>query len=323
MQVHGGDPAAAMVRFGGTAADWLDLSTGINPVPFALPEIPQRAWTVLPMPGEIAALEACAADAYGTRAAVLAVAGAQAAIQLIPHIAPVGDARILGPTYAEHSAALCNAGWRVMEVGDLRALAGADLAVVVNPNNPDGRRHAPDSLVAMAERVGLLVVDESFVDAEPALSLAPCLTPEVRNIVVQRSFGKFFGLAGLRLGFVVTGDTLAHRLRAAVGPWQVSGPGIVVGQAGLRSRPWQAETRKRLLQDAARLDAAASRTGWTLVGGTLLFRTYETGDAAVAQNRLAEAQIWSRIFPYAAGWLRLGLPGNAADWVRLERALSG
>ncbi|MEO1689066.1 MAG: aminotransferase class I/II-fold pyridoxal phosphate-dependent enzyme, partial [Pseudomonadota bacterium] len=255
------------------------------------------------------------------RASVVPLAGAQAAIQLIPRLAPPGRAHVLGPTYNEHAAALRAAGWQVEERTSLDALAGADLAVVVNPNNPDGARHAPRALADLSARVGLLVVDESFADAAPELSCAPTLDPLDRRLVVLRSFGKFYGLAGLRLGFAVAGEALAARLQDMAGPWAVGGPAIAVGAAALGDRAWQAATLRRLQADAERLDALAAQAGWTLVGGTPLFRTYETGDAAAAQDRLAAARIWTRAFPYSGGWLRLGLPGAEAHWTRLQAAL--
>ena len=322
MRVHGGDVAAAAAGHGGRAEDWLDLSTGINPVPYPLPPIPPRAWAALPASGDIAALEAAARAAYGTQAEAVALAGAQAAIQLVPRLCPGADARVLGPTYEEHAGALADAGHAVRQVAETEDLAGADLAILVNPNNPDGRRHAPAALLALAERVGLLVVDESFADAEPALSLAPHLAFHMERVLVLRSFGKFYGLAGLRLGFALAAPARADSLRRLAGPWPVSGPAVAVGRAALADARWQDATRARLVRDAARLDALATAAGWRRVGGTPLFATWETGDGAAAQDRLARARIWSRAFPYAPSWLRLGLPGDEPGWARLEAALA-
>ncbi|WP_104020250.1 threonine-phosphate decarboxylase CobD [Roseovarius nitratireducens] len=318
---HGGDLDAAQRRFGGDAADWLDLSTGINPVPYPLPALPPRAFAVLPTRADMARLRAAAAEAYGTRAHITPLAGAQAAIQAVPQLVAPGRARVLVPTYNEHAAALRAGGWTVDEALSLDALAGADCAVVVNPNNPDGTRHDPDRLMALADRVRLLVVDESFADPEPRLSLAPRLHDGPENILVLRSFGKFYGLAGLRLGFALSSPEIARHLAGMAGPWPVSGPAITVGAQALRDTAWQAETAARLTGDAARLDALSLRAGWSLVGGTPLFRTYATPDAVAAQEHLARHRIWSRIFPYSRHWLRLGLAGTAAEWQRLDTAL--
>lgn len=316
---HGGNIDAAMARYGGAAADWIDLSTGINRLPFPLPPIPPAAWTALPTRAAQDRLVAAARAACRTGAAMLPVAGAQAAIQMIARLGPPGHARVLSPTYNEHAAALRAAGWRVEEVAHPEALAGADHAVVVNPNNPDGRTLSPERLRAMAGQVGRLVVDESFADAAPGLSLAP--GPAMPGVLVLRSFGKFYGLAGVRLGFVLGPEAEIAALSDMAGPWPVSGPAIEIGAGALADRAWATQTATRLEADAARLDALAARAGWRLVGGTSLFRLYDTPDAAGSQERLARARIWSRVFPCSPTWLRLGLPGAGSEWTRLAAAL--
>ncbi len=318
---HGGNLERAIAAHGGAPEDWIDLSTGINPVPYPVPPIPAEAWTRLPPRPAMRRLTGAAAAAYGTGATVIPFAGAQAAIQAVPFLVPPSEARILAPTYNEHAGALADSGWRVAEVPDLAALEGSALAVLVNPNNPDGRRHAPEALLALAGRVGTLVVDESFADPEPALSLAPALAGGPGNIVVLRSFGKFYGLAGLRLGFALATGNRARRLAELAGPWPVSGPAIEIAALALADTAWEKATAARLASDASRLDGLAERAGWTLTGGTPLFRTYATPDAASARERLARHRIWSRIFPYAPRWIRLGLPGTEEGWARLATAL--
>jgi cobalamin biosynthetic protein CobC len=208
----------------------------------------------------------------------------------------------------------------VTEVANLDALAGADLAVVVNPNNPDGRRHDKAALLSLLPRVGHLVVDESFADATPELSLAA--EAGKPGLVILRSFGKFYGLAGLRLGFVLGAEDDVAALSAMSGPWPVSGAAIAVGRRALLDRAWAKATIARLRDDCLRLDTAAKARGWQLVGGTPLFRLYDVGDAVAAQERLAHSRIWSRVFDRHAGWLRLGLPGDDSEWSRLTEALS-
>jgi cobalamin biosynthetic protein CobC len=274
----------------------------------------------LPSRSGIQSLHRAAQQAYGTDAPILATNGAQAAIQWLPHLASRGRARILYPTYNEYAAVLSAAGWKVTETSDLDALAGAELAVLANPNNPDGRRYEPSQLLALLPRVGRLVVDESFADAVPGLSLAPKAGQP--GLLILRSFGKFFGLAGLRLGFIVGGEADIAALAAMAGPWPVSGAAIEIGSRALRDREWAEATSARLARDSLRLDAQMTPLRWTLVGGTPLFRLYETGDAKLAQERLARAQIWSRIFPHQTGWLRLGLPGSETEWARLSAALA-
>ena len=325
MRDHGGDLDRAKARFG--EGDWLDLSTGINAVPYPLPELPPHAWTALPTRAEIAALEAVARTSYraGDDTDCVALAGAQAAIQLVPRLGTGREARVVGPTYNEHAGALTAQGWSVTQVADVDGLKGAQLGVVVNPNNPDGRFWAPEELMDLAQDVGLLVVDESFADPAPEYSILPFLdsAPEGALILVLRSFGKFYGLAGMRLGFALGPTALVGEMRRLAGPWAVNGPAIATGCTALADGDWQAETIARLSRDAVRMDALAEAAGWSPVGGTVLFRTYETGDALAVQERLARALIWTRVFPYSTGWLRLGLPGTEADWTHLEAALKG
>ncbi|QFT91753.1 Histidinol-phosphate aminotransferase [Roseovarius sp. THAF9] len=315
---HGGNLDAAIARLGGDPADWLDLSTGINPEPYPVPPISGDAWAVLPRKSDLARLRDAAASAYATSLRVIPMNGAQGAIQLVPRLAQPGRAAIMAPTYNEHGAALRTCGWQVEEVASADGLWGADLAVVVNPNNPDGRRAAPEALIDLAAGVGLLIVDESFVDPEPHLSIGSRDCPA--NCVVLRSFGKFYGLAGLRLGFALASGAVADHLADLAGPWPVSGPAIEIACAALADNEWQARAVERLTQDAARLDSLASDAGWTLVGGTPLFRTYDVAEAHRAQESLAINRVWSRIFPYSDRWLRLGLPPQTR-WQQLEEAI--
>ncbi|MGC1430254.1 MAG: threonine-phosphate decarboxylase CobD [Albidovulum sp.] len=320
MRDHGGNLDWAMHHYGGAAEAWIDLSTGINRVPYPVPPLSADAWAALPTRAALDGLRAAAAKAYGTSAAILPVAGAQAAIQMIPRLGAPGLARVLSPTYNEHAAALRAAGWQVEEVAGLAELAGADLAVVVNPNNPDGQRHQPDALLGLLGKVGRLVVDESFADPQPEYSLASAAGR--KGLFVLRSFGKFYGLAGVRLGFVLGAEAEVAALADMAGPWPVSGAAIEIGRAALADQAWAQETVRRLTAEVVQMDALATGAGWQVYGGTELFRLYETGHATAAQERLAKAHIWSRIFPWSGGWLRLGLPGSGPEWARLAAALS-
>ena len=317
---HGGNLDLAQERFGGRLEEWIDLSTGINRQAYPAPTLEPRHWKALPSPSDIAALHTAARQAYGCSASVLAVAGAQAAIQLLPHLASAGRARILAPTYNEFAPVLTAAGWQVDEVGEIEALAAADIAVVVNPNNPDGRQHEPSGLLALRSRVKRLVIDESFADAVPQASLAA--EAGRAGLLVLRSFGKFYGLAGLRLGFVLGSADDISALDAMAGPWPVSGVAIEIGRKALLDRDWADTTRARLEMDARRLDALAVSVGWRLIGGTPLFRLYDVGNALAMREQLARARIWSRIFTDKPNWLRLGLPGPETEWMRLSEALS-
>ncbi|MFC0342080.1 threonine-phosphate decarboxylase CobD [Paracoccus niistensis] len=314
MRDHGGNLDEARVAWG--QGDWIDLSTGINRQPYPLPELPPEAWTNLPTASARAALMEAAAAAFGTAAPGLAVAGAQTAIQMIPLLESPRLARVLAPTYNEHAACLRQAGWRVEEVGELDALSGADLAIVVNPNNPDGRHYRREALRSLS--VGTLLVDESFADPAPDESL---VVEASDRLLVLRSFGKFWGLAGLRLGFVYGGEEVIRRMSALAGPWPVSGPALEIGRIALGDLDWRRETIRRLSGEATRLDDLAASAGWALAGGTHLFRLYKTSGANKAQAALARHHIWTRRFPYSDTWLRLGLPGNESEWQRLGAAL--
>ena len=305
---HGGNLDAAIARFGGTRAGWIDLSTGINPVPYPLPRLPAEAWTALPDRAAFDRLEGVARRFWSVPdgAAVLAVPGASAAIAQIPHLVSRGTVSIPTPTYNEHAAAFLAAGWTLSD-------AAPTAQVVVHPNNPDGRLWALPDLSAP-----LRVIDESFCEVTPDSTLIA--EADKLNTIVLKSIGKFWGLAGLRLGFAIGDPALIGRLKQALGPWQVSGPALRIGAEALTDFAWADETRTRLQEDAARLDALMIGREARLVGGTDLFRLYDVADAEAAQNHLARHHIWSRIFPYAPTWLRLGLPGPDG-WDRLASAL--
>lgn len=325
---HGGDPAALEARFGKPSAGWLDLSTGINPVPYAVPDIPSSALAHLPRQADMDALEAAARKAYGVPAdaAIVASPGTQALIQMVPTLFAPRDVTILGPTYGEHAPAWAAAGHQVQDAASLCAQAAlpAPFAVVVHPNNPDGRTQTVEGFLAFADELnelgGALVVDEAFADVTPELSVTP--HAGVGGLIVLRSFGKFFGLAGVRLGFAVCAPDIAAQLSAKLGPWAVSGPAIWAGVHALGDAAWQDAARVRLKADARRLDALLEHAGLRIVGGTDLFRLAESDAASEIYEKLGRAGILTRPFDYNAQWLRFGLPGCDADWARLEAALA-
>lgn len=321
--LHGGDLDAARAAFPGAPEPWIDLSTGINPWPYPLPPIPPDAWTRLPARNAEAELRAAAAACYGVPSAetVAAASGSQALIQLLPRLRAPGRVAVRVPTYAEHAAGWAAAGHEVAEVSGLDG-ADADVLVLVNPNNPDGRTLSVAALLALAERQaargGWLVVDEAFADGEPSGSVAPFAgTP---GLIVLRSFGKFFGLAGLRLGIALAEPGLAAVLRAAVGPWAVSGPGLSVATAALTDEGWIAATRLRLRAEAAALDRLLVATGLSVVGGTSLFRLVAHDRAPDLYRALGEAGILVRRFERRTDWLRLGLPADEDARLRLRAA---
>ena len=321
MLEHGGRLRAAAERYRIPLAEWVDLSTGINPRAYPVPALPPEVWQRLPEAND--GLEAAAAAYYGS-AGLLPVAGSQAAIQALPACFPPGRAVTLAPTYAEHPHA-----WREHALCALPAAAiadavdSADTLLLVQPNNPDAQRFPREQLLAwrarLAARGGRLIVDEAFLDAEPGDSLVP-LAGEP-GLVVLRSVGKFFGLAGARVGFVFAEADLLARLADRLGPWAVSGPARAVTAAALADRSWQEAARRRLNADSSRLAALLDRHGLAGGGGTALFQWRPTPDAVAIHARLAEQAILTRLFETPAG-LRFGLPGPETEWERLAAALS-
>lgn len=316
---HGGGLIAARAMFPMAPEPWIDLSTGINPLPYPVPALPPEAYHRLPEPEEVRRLEAAAARAYGVAdpRTVVAAPGTQILISLLPHLLRPGHVAVVGPTYAEHAAAWAAAGNTVSVVPGVASVGSEAAAVLCNPNNPDGRRTRTADLLALAARVGVLVVDEAFADLEtPGLSLAPVLPA---NAVVLRSFGKTYGLAGLRLGFAVASLPMARTIRTALGPWAVSGAAVAFGTAALSNAAWLHAARTRLGADAARLDGLLTQAGFRILGGTLLFRLAQHGDAAAIFDHLGQSGILVRRFDAEPAWLRFGIPGDG--WDRLVAAL--
>jgi cobalamin biosynthetic protein CobC len=325
---HGGDLTEAMARYGGEPAAWLDLSTGINPWPWPIAAgLPEVVWQRLPARADEAALIAAARDAYRVpdRIDIVAAAGTQALIQWLPYLASPGPVAIVGPTYNEHAPAWRNAGHEVIAITDLRELPEhAVHAVIVNPNNPDGRiaDHATlaDIAATLQRRGGWLIIDEAFADVDPAIN-AVVLCANL-PVVILRSFGKFYGLAGLRLGFAIGAPDIVQRTATALGPWACSGPALHIGAAALRDQAWADRTRDALIQQTRRLDDVLTKAGFEVIGGTSLFRLARHPDALKLHTALARKHIWCRSFDFADDLLRFGLPPNDAALVRLAAALA-
>jgi cobalamin biosynthesis protein CobC len=324
MLEHGGNLRAAQQRYGG--ADWIDLSTGINPHGYPAPAPTADAWHRLPERDPDLLRAAC--DYYGARQ-LLPVAGTQAAIQALPRLRAelAGRARVTvsAPSYAEHAHHWGRHGHVLREVAyDALddAVDGSDVVVVVNPNNPTGATVAPATLLDWAERLaargGWLVVDEAFGDTAPALSVADCAGRP--GLVVLRSVGKFFGLAGLRLGFVGADTALLTALDDLLGPWAVSGPAQEIAIAALRDHGWQQATQTRLARDGGRMHGLLAQHGID-AHGTPLFHWWAEPCAEAFHEHMARRAIWVRLFPGAARGIRVGLPGNESAWRRIEQAL--
>lgn len=322
MLEHGGRLRAASLRFGIPLAEWLDLSTGIAPYGWALPDIPPAAWTRLPEQDD--GLERVACDYYGVNS-LLPLAGSQAAIQALPRLRGKARVGIVSPAYAEHAAAWAREGHSLLAIGEAdieRELERLDVLLLVNPNNPTGRCFAPEQLLAwharLAARGGWLVVDEAFIDCTPQHSLAAY--SERPGLIVLRSFGKFFGLAGIRLGFALAQPPLLERLAELLGPWTVSGPSRAVATALLQDRAGQQAQRQRLCVDSERLAALLCGNGLTPTAGCALFQWLVAPHAPLLHEFLAGHGILTRLFASPPS-LRFGLPPDEPGWLRLEQAL--
>jgi len=305
---------------------FIDLSTGINPHPYPVPVLPPALFERLPDRADLLRLAAVAAQCYGAPSTghVLPAPGTQSLLPKVAMLVPPGRAAILRTTYAEHQRAASLAGHDVTEVSSVDQLGRADLAIVVNPNNPDGRIVARAVLLGIAKefrpRGGLLVVDESFADVAPPDG---SLSGDVGrgNIVVLRSFGKFYGLAGLRLGFALAARSLIERLDAMLGPWAVASPALFIGEKALADRAWKEQTLTSLTEAAGRLDEMLANAGLEVVGGTSLYRLTRSPEAEQLFVQLGRAGILVRRFNEEPTWLRWGLPRSENEWRRLADTL--
>ena len=320
---HGGRLRAAASYYGLALDQWLDLSTGINPNGWPAPPIPASAWARLPE--EEDGLEQAARAYYGATH-LLPVAGSQAAIQALPRLRAPARVGVLSPGYAEHAAAWREAGHAVTAVA-VEALEAAvtlsDVLVLIHPNNPTGARFPLEQLLdwhaQLAARGGWLVIDEAFMDTTPDQSLCGLATHP--GLIVLRSLGKFFGLAGARVGFVCAQPELLAGLQRRLGPWSLNAPARWIAQVALKDGDWQERERPRLIAAGERLGTLLHRQGLAPQGGCALFQWVRTPQARDLHQALARQGILTRLFDEPPS-LRLGLPGTEADWARLEAALA-
>ncbi len=323
MLVHGGRLRAAARRYGIPEAEWLDLSTGINPQGWPVPATPPQMWRCLPQDDDD--LHAAAQACYGT-SSVLAVAGSQVAIQSLPRLREPGVVAVAAPAYAEHAHAWQQHGHKVISLPSEALLEPGDevrMVIVINPNNPSGHLFTREALLALhaklAARGGWLVVDEAFMDATPEQSLASaCPLP---GLIVLRSLGKFFGLAGARVGFVLAEAQVLHALAVMQGPWPIAAPARFVATTALRDVAWQLHARQALADAAVRLAQVLTQQGLLPAGGCALFQWVRMDDAARLHEQLAQHGILTRLFEQPAS-VRFGLPADEAQWQRLSRTLA-
>lgn len=323
MLEHGGRLARAAKTYGIAVEDWLDLSTGVSPYAWPVPAIPAQAWQRLPEDED--GLIEVARDYYGSEN-LLPLAGSQAAIQALPTLRAPCDVGVLAPGYAEHAHAWRKHGHRVTPAaaGELFAeVERFDVIVLMHPNNPTGERFAPDDLLvvhaALAACGGWLVVDEAFIDATPGESL--CTHAGKDGLIVLRSIGKFFGMAGARAGFAFAPPLLLQALREQLGPWTLSGPTRYALKKALSDDLWQAGAGDRLHRESQRLARVLTRQGLLPTSGTAFFQWCCDARAEMLHRQLAQRGILTRLFDAPAS-LRFGLPGDDVAFERLEHALA-
>ncbi|WP_100639328.1 threonine-phosphate decarboxylase CobD [Marinobacter salexigens] len=334
MLEHGGRLNKAAELWGIPRSEWLDLSTGINPIGWPVPEIPPEVWQRLPEADD--GLEEVIRRWSGVppEADCVPVPGSQAAIMALPRLRKPCRVGVPVPGYLEHGHSWREAGHTVIPVGPEQTGGGAsgyddrwldqlDVLVWINPNNPTGEIIPPSTLLRwhrqLQKRGGWLVVDEAFMDATPAFSLA--FRVGLPGLIILRSLGKFFGLAGVRAGVVLSDSAVAESLKRVLGPWSLSGPARFVMQRALNDTAWQWQARTRLQLSAARLRDLLLSAGLTLVGGSALFQTVRVECSQSLAERLAAQAVLVRAFTQP-GMLRFGLANSESEWGRLETALA-
>lgn len=319
---HGGCLETAIRKYGLPRSRWIDLSTGINPFPYPLPIIPADDWCRLPEQKLFDSVLKAAQIYYGTRDSdhIIAAPGSQALIQWLPRLVTSTKVAIVGPTYAEHAEVWRHANHNVIEVVNISEISqDSNVIVLVNPDNPTGYILTKTEIDQLRRPGRLIILDEAFADVVPDISNVDCVNGG--SFIILRSFGKFFGLAGVRLGFAIGEVTWIRRLAKALGPWAVSGVALRIAQSALKDKKWIKSTRRCLHQNAIRLDALLHQHRCQILGGTDLFRTISHAHAASLYDHLARHAILVRSYPEIPNRLRFGLPGKEKEWQRLKIAM--
>ena len=324
---HGGNLDAAAALFGEPVEGWVDLSTGINPIGYPVFDVSSELWQHLPTKADCDAAITAARARYGVpnSAGIMVAPGTQAILQWLPHLFEKSTIAVVSPTYGEHAYTWSEMGHDVIAVSTLASAVddpSVRIAVICNPNNPDGRMASPEeistSAAVLSARDGLLIVDEAFCDVTPAISVVS--ETGMQGLLVLRSLGKMYGLAGARVGFAVAHHDLSEKLAEAMGPWSVSGPALRIATTALCDSDWLDQARERLRQSRFRLDHALNAANLRIKGGTDLFRLVESPDSDKLFRFLGESGIWVRKFIDQPEWLRFGIPGTTTEWQRLEKA---
>ena len=320
--VHGGRLNTVAQQSDIELDNWLDLSTGINPNGWPVPSMPERIFTRLPEDDD--GLTDAATGYYGTNNHVV-VAGSQAAIQLLPQLRSTCRVGILNPGYEEHAYCWHAAGHTVslISAADIDSLIDElDVIILINPNNPTGEMFTRVQLLDWHDRLvnrdGWLVVDEAFMDSQFGHSLLEYT--QRKGLIILRSLGKFFGLAGLRVGFVFAEKSLLNKLAYRLGPWSVSHPSRYIASLALSDFNWQQKTRQFITRQSDKLITLLAVHNLAPHGGTHLFQWVKNMNALQWYEQLAQQGILVRYFEQTSS-LRFGLPKNDIELERLGLAL--
>ena len=322
--LHGGDLSSAISVYGGRREKWLDLSTCINQSPYPFMGISRSDCYRLPDSGDYDECIGAARRAWGVSDSghIVLGSGSQSIIQVLPYLFEPQDVSIVGYTYSEHSICWSRAGHRVY-VSDRpeTAESTSKIVIVVNPNNPDGRTW--DDLYPLSRRLsmrgGVLIVDEAFCDLTPDLSLVGSVDD---HLVVLRSLGKFYGLAGLRFGAAICGASLSERLLSRLGPWSVSVPALFLATKALSDVRWRTRSLQKLGYARSTFGSLLGEYNLEIIGGTNLFALIEHPRVPAIFDHLANRHILARKFVDRPNWLRFGIPTKRGRLNRLRRALS-
>ena len=336
---HGGNLIQIASKYGSDPRAWLDLSTGVSPFTYPVGEIPLQVWNRLPETGD--GLEFAAREYYGAASEPVSVAGSQAAIMALPGVLTLELGRCgtivlprVGYKEHQHAWAEFQSGgqeWQLDFYDDFpseQQIADSDVVLVINPNNPSGGFNQRNDLAlvrqAMAAKGGYLIVDEAFADCTPEISMLGGVSEnsaaDSRGLIVLRSVGKFFGLAGARAGFVFAEPLIKALLQETLGPWTVTGPARWVLKKALADRHWQQETKQKIAAASAHLNQLLDRYIAADRAGTALFTTVYLPDAPRCHDLLCQHQVLTRLCDEKNA-LRFGLPADKVQWEKLESAL--
>ncbi|MCW8329132.1 aminotransferase class I/II-fold pyridoxal phosphate-dependent enzyme [Photobacterium sp. SDRW27] len=331
---HGGNLLAMAGKYGSDPAEWIDLSTGVSPFTYPVGDIPLAAWNQLPQEND--GLEQAAANYYNASVEPVVVAGSQAAIKALPEVMTeklgrTGTVALPSVGYKEHQHAWGNyrkdgCCWQIEFYDGLPSkeqVATCDVVLVINPNNPTGKLSRKEELtdlyVDLAKRKATLIIDEAFIDCTPNESM---LSPnkDMGNLVVLRSVGKFFGLAGARVGFVFAEQAIKDSLSNLIGPWTVTGPSRSVVKQALSDSAWQSSARVLIHNNSIRLSRLIAERLTARTSGTDLFITAFLYDATFCYDFLCREKVLTRLCDEKNA-LRFGLPADEKQWQHLAVAL--